>query len=548
MAYPIALDALDDRLGWIGTSGSGKTYNAGGGVERLLAVGARVVIVDPLDVWWGLRLQADGETPAYPLVIFGGKHGDLPLNEAAGALLGETVATMGESCIVSLGGLQTKSAERRFMLAFLDALYRKTDPSKTDPFHLVFDEADLWAPQKAQEPKLQSLMEQIVRRGRVKGFIPWLITQRPAVLSKDVLSQVDGLIAFKLTSSHDRDAIGGWIEGQADRAVGKEILGSLPAMERGQGVIWIPARGVLETTAFPAKETFDSSRTPKRGEVQRTRELKPLDLGALKTRLASVEEDAKANDPTALKAEVARLTRELAKAQKASAAPPAPVTITANADEIEAARQQGEMAGIAIGITRAQNALNALRVTAEPGEVIARTPRATRTPRPAAQPITPDGSVPAGCVKPLAALAGVFPAGMTEAQWATAAGYKRSGGTWGTYKSRLRGAGMIETKEGRWFATEAGALAVGDVELPPPPGPELVRWWAAKLPGVARMAEALIEAGPAGLDRETLAARIEMSASGGSFGTYISRLASPGLIIRDGGVIRLSPEVFGEAP
>jgi hypothetical protein len=28
------------------------------------------------------------------------------------------------------------------------------------------------------------------------------------VLSKDVLSQVDGLIAFKLTSSQDRDAIG----------------------------------------------------------------------------------------------------------------------------------------------------------------------------------------------------------------------------------------------------------------------------------------------------------------------------------------------------
>ena len=118
--------ALDDRLGWVGTSGSGKTYNAGGSVEKLLHDGARVVIVDPLDVWWGLRLLADGKTPSqHRVVIFGGAHADLPVNEHAGALIGETVAGMAESCIVSLGGLGTKSAERRFMLAFLDTLYRK---------------------------------------------------------------------------------------------------------------------------------------------------------------------------------------------------------------------------------------------------------------------------------------------------------------------------------------------------------------------------------------------------------------------------------------
>jgi hypothetical protein len=34
---------------------------------------------------------------------------------------------------------------------------------------------------------------------------------------KDVLSQADILIAMKLTASQDRDAIGAWIEGQADR-------------------------------------------------------------------------------------------------------------------------------------------------------------------------------------------------------------------------------------------------------------------------------------------------------------------------------------------
>lgn len=323
MKQPIPSAALDDRLGFVGTSGSGKTYAAGVGVERLLHKGARVIIIDPLGVWWGLRLDATGKKPSpFPVVIFGGPHADLPLNEHAGKLIGETVAGMKESCIIALNELQTKSAERRFMLSFLDALYRK---SGGEPFHVVFDEADLWAPQKSSEPMLQSLMEQIVRRGRVKGFVPWLITQRPAVLSKDVLSQVDGLVAMKLTSSQDRDAIGNWVEGQADKQQWREIWAQLPTMERGQGVLWLPERRLLDTVQFPEKVTFDSSRAPRRGErMLRAAELKPIDLGKLKERLSTVEAETKANDPKVLRAELAKVRGELQSALKnaKSEAPP----------------------------------------------------------------------------------------------------------------------------------------------------------------------------------------------------------------------------------
>ncbi len=543
MTYPIPLEALDDRLAWIGTSGSGKSYNASAGVERLLTSGARVVIVDPLDVWWGLRLKAEGSPSPHKVVIFGGAHGDLPLNEGAGALIGETVATMGESCIVSLGGLTTKSNERRFMLAFLDAIYRSTDARRTDPYHIVFDEADLWAPQRSTEPMLQSRMEEIVRRGRIRGFIPWLITQRPAVLSKDVLSQADGLVAFKLTASQDRKAIGEWVKGQADEGQWATIDAALPTMQRGEGVVWIPGRSILATAQFPTKATFDSSRTPTRGERRERRDLKPLNIEALKGKLASIEEEAKASDPKALKSEVARLKRELTAAERKIVTPPPAERVVANANDIDVARAEGQRVGIAIGLARARSAIDALRVDDAPiGEHRLRTPSPPR--RAPAAPVQADGSVPAGCAKPLAALAAVFPSGLTEPQWATAAGYKRSGGTWGTYKSRLRGAGLIEPKDGRWFATEAGAKAVGDVELPPSAGPDLVRWWAAKLPGTARIAEALIEAWPNGLSKDELALRVEMSAAGGSFGTYLSRLAGPGLITRDG-EIRLSSEVMG---
>jgi hypothetical protein len=89
--------ALDDRLGFVGLSGYGKTFAALGREERILELGGRLIHVDPLGVAWGIRLEADGETPSpFNVVIFGGRHGDLPLTEHAGALIGETVARYGE--------------------------------------------------------------------------------------------------------------------------------------------------------------------------------------------------------------------------------------------------------------------------------------------------------------------------------------------------------------------------------------------------------------------------------------------------------------------
>jgi len=65
------------------------------------------------------------------------------------------------------------------------------------------------------------------------------------VLHKDVLSQADILVSMKLTASQDRDAVGRWIEGQADRAECRRILGALPRLARGEGWVWAPGDGVL---------------------------------------------------------------------------------------------------------------------------------------------------------------------------------------------------------------------------------------------------------------------------------------------------------------
>jgi uncharacterized protein len=311
-------EALDDRIAIVGTAGSGKTYAAKGFVERLLESGARVAIVDPLGVWWGLRASADGSAPGYPVVVFGGRHADVPTTSDMGAALGRLIAREALVCVADLSDLGSNAARRRFMAAFAEALYDANE----EPLHLILDEADLWAPQRPIKgwEGLLGHIEELVRRGRVRGFIPWLITQRPAVVHKDVLSQADILIAMKLTASQDRDAIGAWIEGQADRQEGKRILGDLPRLQRGEGYLWAPGHGLLERVSFPPIRTFDSSRTPKRGErlvIPRT--LAEVDLTAILAALAF----AGAKGPEKPKPEAirhAQLERELAAAKARIAA------------------------------------------------------------------------------------------------------------------------------------------------------------------------------------------------------------------------------------
>ena len=220
---PVALsaDALDDRIAIVGTAGSGKTYAAKGFVERcwISARGSRSSIRSACG---GVCARAPTAAPGYPVVVFGGRHADVPITAEMGAALGRMIASQALVCVVDLSELGSSAARRRFMAAFSEALYEANE----EPLHLVLDEADLWAPQRPlpDQTGLLAHIEEIVRRGRVRGFIPWLITQRPAVVHKDVLSQADILIAMKLTASQDRDAIGAWIEGQADRQEGKRFL------------------------------------------------------------------------------------------------------------------------------------------------------------------------------------------------------------------------------------------------------------------------------------------------------------------------------------
>jgi uncharacterized protein len=526
---PVSLpaDALDDRIAIVGTAGSGKTYAAKGFVERLLESGARVAIVDPLGVWWGLRASADGITPGYPVVVFGGRHADVPITSDMGAALGRIIAREALVCVVDLSDLGSSAARRRFMAAFAEALYETNE----EPLHLILDEADLWTPQRPIKgwESLLGHIEEIVRRGRVRGFIPWLITQRPAVVHKDVLSQADILIAMKLTASQDRDAIGAWIEGQADRQEGKRILGDLPRLQRGEGYVWAPGHALLKRVAFPPIRTFDSSRTPKRGErlvIPRT--LADVDLTAIVAALAA----AGAEDPRTLVGELSRhaqLEQELAAARACIA--------VLEEDNRELKSRLIEISALAASAVQApaiDPVVPAFAGTKGPRSRIVKPEQPLRVLN-SDTPAASDTSIHPAARKLLTALAQHAPARFTWGQAATLAGLKPSGGHFNSGRKDLRAAGYVAETSGLVTPTPVGLKAAGEVPPAPSTPADRLDLWCSRLPAPApEMLRTLAAQGARYIDADELAAILGKKPSGGHWNSGIAVLRNNGLIETDG--------------
>src|SRR5438132_11560696 len=73
----LPLEAVTQTFAVLGMRGSGKSYTGMVLAEEMVAAGLHVVIIDPLDVFWGLRAGADGSpSGGLPIVGFGGPQGD----------------------------------------------------------------------------------------------------------------------------------------------------------------------------------------------------------------------------------------------------------------------------------------------------------------------------------------------------------------------------------------------------------------------------------------------------------------------------------------
>ena len=571
--HPIPASALDADIAIIGKKGRGKTFTAKGLVECLLRLHRRVLVLDPLSVWWGLKSGADGKSPGFSIPVFGGPHADIDLHEGAGTVIGELIVSSGTSAILDIGRMR-KAEQARLVADLLDYLFTHN----RDPLWLVLEEADAFAPQQPMGDLNRVLgeVDRIARRGRNFGFRLISITQRPAKLNKDVLTQLSTLITLGITSPQDREAVKAWVEGNADREKAKTVIDSLASLRVGEGWIWAPDHDILRRVTFPPISTLDTSRTPRAGDITISAPvLAAADLSKIAVQINEIQkaqlsakssnkkgQQQTADETAALRARIAELEaqqsqpeevaelRALIQQRDRTIEDVQRLIAESNARRTVLETRLKDLHGLAVRLTtelddaRSELQMDTLpTITSfaplEPG------PRET-APRPKSDRHAKSdsrahmaGSLPVG----EAAILNVAiqsPNGATASQLSIQTRYKRSSRD--AYVARLITRGFIAKKEGSIFATPAGRAALPDSK-PLPRGRALQQYWLAKLPeGERVILETLLrEAGPGKpLARKFLDGHYKRS----SRDAYLQRLKARNLITIHGDGVAPAADLF----
>jgi hypothetical protein len=311
-SFSLPLDFITQTQAILAIKRVGKSYTASVQAEELLKAGQQIVAIDVTGAWWGLRSNAAGNGPGFPILIAGGDHADIPLEVNAGEVMASAIVAERFSAILDLS-LFRKGEAQRFLADFFETLYRKN----RDAMHLFMDEADFYAPQKpfGEEARVLGAVNDIVRRGGIRGIGSTMITQRPAVLNKDILTMCGILTALRISHPKDLDAVMEWVRVHASPAQAQEMLASLPSLPIGTAWVWASGwpteEGLLKRIKVRQRETFNSGATPKAGQVaQAPKVIAQVDIAKLGQQIAETAQRVKENDPKELKAAIATLRAE----------------------------------------------------------------------------------------------------------------------------------------------------------------------------------------------------------------------------------------------
>lgn len=543
--------------------------NSGGGKSWLLRRLAEqmfgripVIIIDPEGEFATLR-----EKYGYVLV---GQGGDTPADVRSAGLVAQRLLELRASAVCDL--YEMKPGQRHeWVRQFLDALIDA--PKKLwGPLIVLVDEAHLFCPEKgAGESVASEAMTALTTRGRKRGYCAVWATQRLAKLRKDAAAELQNVLIGPTFMDADReraaDALG---VSRAERAAFFDQIKLLPegnffALGRAIALDRVLAKvGDVHTTHPEPGSTKHAAAPPP----------PPEKVKALLPKLADLPAEAEAKERTLaeMRADNARLKRELAEAKRAAPAAPKVETKTVERKVVSAADfkraerlleriekivERLGSAGVAIGAEGSR--LSSVIASAMPPPYVHLSPRfeaPTATLRRASpprttRPVSPatNGEAPrldkmqAAVLKVLA----TQPEGCLSGRLTLLAGYRWSGG-FRNALSALRGLGLIDgTNGGVMRITDAGLDALGSDFESLPTGQALVEYWM-RHPSLGTcersVLAALIEEHPDGLAADELAKRAGYTWSGG-FRNALSALRTAGLIVgRNTETMRVTEDFF----
>ena len=285
----------------LGQKESGKTYCAGVLEEEMAEHGLPFVVIDAMGAHIGIKEK-------YPVVIFGGTWADVPISADLGRQVANAIVEENVSAVLDVSPMN-KSEQRRFVADFCDELYA----INASPRHVFVEECQEFAPQMVTSSTRAAFnaIDVMVRLGRQKGLGITMISQRAALINKNILSQAGTFWIFRTVWKADVETISDLVREVEGPELATVMRQNLPTQETGVAWVWSPTDlKICTEVRIRHRLTYHAGATPEMGEMLDLK-LVSTDTAALAETFQKMMDDRKQEDD-----EIAQLKREVGTLQR----------------------------------------------------------------------------------------------------------------------------------------------------------------------------------------------------------------------------------------
>ncbi|WP_049937192.1 helicase HerA domain-containing protein [Haloplanus natans] len=249
---------LTGRGSIFGQTGSGKSNTAGKIAEEILEEGRPLLVIDVEGEYYGLKEE-------YELLHVGAdEECDLQVGPEHSGKIAELALEQNVPIILDVSGYIDREEVNELVHDTCKALFDKEKKLKK-PFPIFIEEAHEWIPQqgkRGEDGEVTDMLIRIGKRGRKRGLGITALSQRPASVDKDYVTQCDYRIWHQVTWPSDLDTV--------KDVLGKEFEDKVKDLDVGQAVF---EGNFLEEdrqiVKFLRKQTFDAGDTPGLDNVER---------------------------------------------------------------------------------------------------------------------------------------------------------------------------------------------------------------------------------------------------------------------------------------
>lgn len=247
------VEMLTGRGVVLGKSGSGKSNSASVIVEELLDDGYPVLIIDVDGEYFGLKEE-------YELLHLGAdEECDLTVGPEHAEKIAELTLEQNIPVILDVSGYLHSEDQKELIKEVGRHLFAKEKKLKK-PFLMLVEEIHEYIPESGLDDVGQMLIK-IAKRGRKHGLGLCGISQRPADVKKDFITQCDWYVWHRLTWDNDTKVV--------KRVLGSEYADAVQDFNDGEAFLHTDWDDQIRRVRFRRKHTFDAGATPGLEEIER---------------------------------------------------------------------------------------------------------------------------------------------------------------------------------------------------------------------------------------------------------------------------------------